>query len=112
VARAGWEASLDLHPLCFEAAALAEPLDHCVHPLQLGHERRPDLEKLEEVEEDAAELAGEGHRLRLQPLRIPPIRRGEPRKMERRHRKSLRSRRKNQVLDRKKRVLGRLERGM
>jgi hypothetical protein len=62
------------------------------------HERRPDLAKLDEIEEEAAELAGEGHRLRVQPLQIPPIRRGEPRKMERQQRKSLGSRRKKKVL--------------
>jgi hypothetical protein len=98
MARAGWEAALELQSLCLEAAALAEVLDHRVHLLQLGHERRPDLEKLDEVEEDAAELAGKEHRLRLQPLQIPPIRRGEPRKVERRQRKPLGSRRKKKVL--------------
>jgi hypothetical protein len=98
MARAGWEAALDLQPLCLEAAALAEVLDHRVHLIQLGHERRPDLAKLDEVEEDQVELPGEGHRLRLQSLQIPPIRRGEPRKMERRQLKPLGSRRKKKIL--------------
>jgi hypothetical protein len=98
VARAGWEAALDLQRLCLEAAALEEVLDHRVHLIQLGHERHPDLAKLDEVEEDQAEMTGEGHKLHLQPLQIPPIRRGEPGEMERQQRKPLGLRRKKKAL--------------